>query len=250
MDRQLPRASHQHHRHARPRRLHHRGRALHAGARRRVHGVRLRGRRAAAVRDGVAPGGQVRRAAPCVRQQDGPRRRRLLQGLPPDEGAPARQSRADPDPDRRRGQFPGRGRPRAHEGDLLGRGEPGHEVRVPRHPRRAARARRRNGARRCSRRPPRPTRSSTQQVPRGRRAVPARRSRRPAQAHDRQRDRADAVRQRLQEQGRAGDARRRHRLHARADRHSAGHGRARERQAGRAQGLATTSPSPASRSRS
>ena len=54
----------------------------------------------------------------------------------------------------------------------------------------------------------------------------------PAHAHDRQRDRADAVRLRVQEQGRAGDARRGDRLHAVADRHPAGQGRARERQAG------------------
>jgi elongation factor G len=47
---------------------------------------------------------------------------------------------------------------------------------------------------------------------------------RPAPAHDRQRDRADDVRLGIQEQGRPGDARRRHRLHARAERHSAGQG--------------------------
>ena len=60
---------------------------------------------------------------------------------------------------------------------------------------------------------------------------------RPAAAHDRGRDRADAVRLRVQEQGRPGDARRGHRLHAGADRHSAGQGRARERQGRRAQGV-------------
>ena len=58
---------------------------------------------------------------------------------------------------------------------------------------------------------------------------------RPAPAHDRGRDRPDAVRLGVQEQGRAGDARRRHRLHAGADGHSAGEGRARERQGRRAQ---------------
>ena len=73
---------------------------------------------------------------------------------------------------------------------------------------------------------------------------------RPAPAHDRQRDRADAVRLGVQEQGRAGDARRRHRVHAGADRHQAGQRRARERQAGRSAARPTTSPSPASRSRS
>ena len=59
-----------------PRRLHDRGRALDARARRRVHGVRLGRRRAAAVRNRVAPGEQVQGAAPRVRQQDGPRRAR------------------------------------------------------------------------------------------------------------------------------------------------------------------------------
>ena len=68
---------HQHHRHARPRRLHDRGRALAARARRRGRGVRRRGRRRAAVRDGLAPGRPVQRAAHLLHQQDGPRRRRL-----------------------------------------------------------------------------------------------------------------------------------------------------------------------------
>ena len=71
------RAPHQHHRHARPRGLHGRGRALAARARRRGRGVRRGRRRRAAVRDGLAPGRQVPRAAHRVRQQDGPHRRRL-----------------------------------------------------------------------------------------------------------------------------------------------------------------------------
>ena len=49
-----------------------------ARARRRGRGVRFRRRRRAAVRDGVAPGRQIRRAAHLLRQQDGPHRRRLL----------------------------------------------------------------------------------------------------------------------------------------------------------------------------
>ena len=52
-------APHQHHRHARPRRLHHRGRAQPARARRRGRGVRRRQRRRAAERDGLAPGRQA-----------------------------------------------------------------------------------------------------------------------------------------------------------------------------------------------
>ena len=46
----------------------------HARARRRLHGVRRGGRRAAAVGNRVAPGQQVQGAAPRVHQQDGPRR--------------------------------------------------------------------------------------------------------------------------------------------------------------------------------
>ena len=51
----------------------------------------------------------------------------------------------------------------------------------------------------------------------------------PAPAHHRQRDRADAVRHRVQEQGRAGDAGRRDRLPAFARGHPAGQGRERRR---------------------
>ena len=78
-------------------------------------------------------------------------------------------------------------------------------------------------------------RRADEQVPRGRRPVGRGDQARPAHAHDRQRDRADAVRLGVQEQGRAGDARRRDRLHAGADGHPAGQGRARERQGRRAQ---------------
>jgi elongation factor G len=76
---------------------------------------------AAAVRDGVAPGQQVRRAAHRVRQQDGPRRRRL----------PARRRQiktrlgANPVPIQlpigAEDGFEGVDRPGQDEGDLLGR---------------------------------------------------------------------------------------------------------------------------------
>ena len=49
-----------------------------ARARRRGRGLRQRCRRRAAVRDRVAAGRQVRRAANLLRQQDGPDRRRFL----------------------------------------------------------------------------------------------------------------------------------------------------------------------------
>ena len=93
-------------------------------------------------------------------------------------------------------------------------------------------------------------RGADEQVPRGPRAVGRGDQARPAPAHDRGRDRPDAVRLGVQEQGRAGDARRGDRLHAGADGHPAGQGRARERQGRRAQARPTTSRSRASRSRS
>jgi elongation factor G len=80
----------------------------------------------AAVRDGVAPGQQVQRAAHRVRQQDGPHRRQLpARGAPDQASAWAPTPGADPAADRRGGRFQGRGRPGAHEGDLLGRGDMG-----------------------------------------------------------------------------------------------------------------------------
>ncbi len=68
----------QHHRHPRPRRLHHRSRAFAARARRRHRAARRQCRRRAADRDRVAPGRQVPRAAHDLLQQDGQDRRRLL----------------------------------------------------------------------------------------------------------------------------------------------------------------------------
>ena len=77
-DGQGRRAPDQHHRYARPRRFHDRGRAVAARARRRRRVLRRRCRRRAAVGDGVASGRQVRRAADVLRQQARPYRRRLL----------------------------------------------------------------------------------------------------------------------------------------------------------------------------
>ena len=70
-----------------------RGRALAARARRRGRRVLRRRRRRAAVGDGLAPGGQVPRAAHRVRQQDGPRRRGLRRVRRDDARAPGRASR-------------------------------------------------------------------------------------------------------------------------------------------------------------
>ena len=71
----------------------------------------------------------------------------------------ARQPGADPTADRRRGKLQRRGRPDPHEGDLVGRCHPGHEIRVPRDPGRAWRDHARSGAPSWSRLRPRPTRS-------------------------------------------------------------------------------------------
>ena len=128
----LPRAPHQHHRHARARRLHHRSRTLAARARLRGRAVRLRGRRAAAVGNGLAADEPLQRAAHRLRQQDGSRRRGLPARVRHDPRAPARQSRAHPAADRRRRRLRRRHRPHQDEGHLLGHGNPGHEVRVPR----------------------------------------------------------------------------------------------------------------------
>ena len=88
------------------------------------------------------------------------------------------------------------------------------------------------------------------QVSRGPRPFDRRDQAGPAHPHDQERDRADAVRLGVQEQGRPGDARRGHRLHAFADRHPAGRGRGRSRPAGDAQGRPTASRSRRWRSRS
>ena len=71
-----------------------------ARARRRGRGLRLRRGRAAAVRDGLAPGGPLRRAAHLVHQQDGPHRRRLLRRRAIDARPSRRDRRLRADPGR------------------------------------------------------------------------------------------------------------------------------------------------------
>ncbi len=94
----------QHHRHARPRRLHRRGRAVAARARRRRRGLRRGGRRRAADRDRLAPGRPLPRSPHLLRQQDGPDGRRLRADRPDDRGPPARRSAGRAAPVGRRGQ--------------------------------------------------------------------------------------------------------------------------------------------------
>ena len=87
-------------------------RALPARARRRGGHLRRGRRRGAADRDGVAPGRQVPRAAHRVRQQDGPRRRRLLPLPRHAQGPPrARTPVAIQIPIGREDSFRGRDRP-------------------------------------------------------------------------------------------------------------------------------------------
>ena len=105
--RRVERPPHQHHRHARPRRLHRRGRALAARARRRGRPVRLGRRRRAAVRDRLAPGRQVPRPAHRLHQQDGPHRRGLRPRRADDDRPPGRAPGPDPAADRRGGGLPG-----------------------------------------------------------------------------------------------------------------------------------------------
>ena len=84
----------QHHRHARSRRLHRRGRAFAPRARRR--GRRLLGRRRGrgAERDRLAAGDQVSRSPALLHQQDGPHRRRVRPGLRRDRRARSKATRS------------------------------------------------------------------------------------------------------------------------------------------------------------
>ncbi|KAH1675969.1 hypothetical protein KXX12_008815, partial [Aspergillus fumigatus] len=96
LERQAP----EHHRHPRPRRLHHRGRAFAARARRRRVRARQQPGRRAADRDRLAPGRQVQGSAHRLRQQDGQDRRRLLQVPVRHRRPPRRQADRDPAADR------------------------------------------------------------------------------------------------------------------------------------------------------
>ncbi len=88
--RRRSRAPDQHHRHAGPRRLHHRSRAFAARARRRGRLLRRRCRRRAAVGDGVAAGREVQGSAHVLRQQARPHGRELRDVRRHDQGSPRR----------------------------------------------------------------------------------------------------------------------------------------------------------------
>ena len=133
----------QHHRHARPRGLHGRGRAVPAGARRRGGGVRLRRRRRAAVRDRVATGRPLRRAADRLRQQDGPHGCQL-RAHGRDDGRPLRGEPAGaPAPVGDRIGLPRRDRPRRPSTPTTGRATWARSGRTPRSRRSTRRGRRR-----------------------------------------------------------------------------------------------------------
>ena len=112
---------HQHPRHTRPRRLHHRGGAIATRPRRRRRRLRLGRRRRAPDRDCVAAGQQVPGAADLLRQQDGPHRRRLLPHCQDDRGPARVHPRRHPAADRRRGSLPRGHRSRHDDGPRVGR---------------------------------------------------------------------------------------------------------------------------------
>ena len=117
----LARPPDQHHRYPRSRRLHGRGRAFVAGAGRVGRGVRRGGRRGAADGDGLASGRQVPRAPHLLREQDGPRGRRLRPHPRVHPDPAGRQSGGSSASARRRGSLRGGHRPRPDEGGSLRR---------------------------------------------------------------------------------------------------------------------------------
>ena len=243
----------QHHRHAGPRGLHRRGGALAPRARRRGDAARLGGRRRAADRDGLAPGRPVRRAADHLRQQDGPRRRRL-RPLPRDDPRPARRQRPIPL------QLPGglgrdvhRAHRRAPPGrDRLRRRDPGQDVHRDAGAR-GVQGAGRAGAPRADRGRGRARRRAAGEVPRAATELSLEEIQRAIRkATVARRDRPGALRRLVQEQGRAGAARRGDRLPAEPGGHPADQGppAAARRHPRRAAAPRTTSRSPRWRSRS
>ena len=132
-------ALHQPHRHARARRLHHRGRAVSARARRRRRALRRQERGRASVGDGVAPGRSPRRAAPRLHQQDGQAGRLVRGRRRLDPRAPRRRAGARPAPRRGGGRAPRRDRSRPHARGPLRRSHR-RDLRRRRDPGRAPRA--------------------------------------------------------------------------------------------------------------
>ena len=204
---------HQHHRHPRPHRLQHRGQSQPARARRRGVHHRGRRRRAAAIRDQLAPRRPLQRAARDLHQQARPHGRRFLPALRHAEGEARHRRPAAATPDRHRGDLHRCGRPGRDEGDRLGRRRAGRQIPRRADPGRPRRARRRG--------PPAAARHRACRRQRGDGGIfreGRRRGRHPQarhqEGHHLRRVPPGAVRHRLQEQGRAAAARRRARLPA------------------------------------
>ena len=232
LERQAP----QHHRHARPRRFHHRGGALAARPRRRGMRARFQSRRRAADRDGVAPGRPLQRPAHRLLQQDGQDRRGLFSVPEGHRRPPRRQAGRHPAADRRREPVQRRDRSRSHGRRGVGRRDARREISRHRNSGRAARPGQgisREAGRGCGR----ARRRRDDGLPR---RQGARRSHAQApdpQGDDRRHVLSGAVRLGVQEQGRAAAARRRGRLSAVAARRAGGEGRRSQGQRGRAQGF-------------
>ncbi len=127
-----------------PRRLHRRGGAQPARARRCRGRLRRQGGCRAAVRAGLAAGRQVRRPAHLLRQQDGQDRGRLLLLREDHGGAPRRQRHPDSAARRLRGRLRGHRRPgRDERQGVARRDEAGRDLRHHRDPGRAGREGRR-----------------------------------------------------------------------------------------------------------
>jgi hypothetical protein len=177
-------------------------------------------RRRAAVRDGLAPGRQVPRAAHLLRQQDGPHRRGLQAHARADRDEAAGQPGRHPAADRRRGQVRRRRRPHPHEGDHATRTRRWAPTTSSARSRPTCWPRRRPTARSSSRRSARPTTSCSRSTCTARRSPRTRSRRRCASASssrcagDRRPVRAGHLRHGVQEQGRAAAARRGGRLPA------------------------------------
>ena len=99
------------HRYPRPRGLYHRGGAFSACSGRCGCGFLLGRRRGAPVRDRLASGGQVSRAAYRLHQQDGPHRRRFFPRRADDQGPSQGKSASHPASGRRRRALQGYHRP-------------------------------------------------------------------------------------------------------------------------------------------
>ncbi len=215
----------QHHRHARPRGLHHRGRAFAARPRRCDRGLRRCRRCGAPVGDRLAAGGPLPGPAHVLREQDGPRGCELRSQPPVHPGSPRCQRRGDAAPARRRGRSPGRHRRADDEGDQVPRRQARQLLGRARHPGRASGGRQ-GRARAPGRGGGRGRRFADGALPRGRHellrgADPPRCPRRLPLPPPRPR----VLRERIQEQGRPAASRRRDRLHAVAPRRAAGRGR-------------------------